>query len=95
MSITIDQITLDTPVDDGLVALSAYGKPRLSRMDKGWLCSVEVHSSAKGASIDVRSEFNCQTPKQAMLQCCVRLHDLVTSITAASRSAGGLSLPES
>jgi len=54
-----------------------------------------VHSSAKGASIDVRSEFNCQTPKQAMLQCCVRLHDLVTSITAAAQSAGGLAFPQS
>lgn len=56
-----------------LLALCAYGKPVLHRVDNGWYCKVSMHVAAKGTSFDVASDFSCASPIVAARECTDRI----------------------
>lgn len=56
-----------------LKALSVYGRPSLSIVDKGWHCWVSMYVSSKGIEFKVSSEFNHPTPISATTECFTRL----------------------
>jgi hypothetical protein len=60
-------------LDEILDALCAAGKPRVARMDHGWLCSIDMHVAAAGTEFKIRSEFDCETPLAAARQCAERV----------------------
>jgi hypothetical protein len=60
-------------VETMLEQLCRVGKPRVSRMNDGWLCAVDMHVSAAGTEFKIRSEFDCGTPFEAAQQCTERV----------------------
>lgn len=56
-----------------MVYLIRYGRPRLSYLDGGWYCKVEMNTNTKGTQFDVASEFNHPTPISAAKQCHERI----------------------
>jgi hypothetical protein len=62
-------------MENDLIALCKYGKPRIAKMPDGWMCSVDMHVAAKGTSFEVKSDFNCITPSAAVEQVMQRIED--------------------
>ena len=60
-------------LEDCLIELEKYGEPMLSKMDKGWYSKVEVFVTGEGVKFDVKSRFDCKTPKDAANECYGRL----------------------
>ncbi len=56
-----------------LDALCYYGKPRLSPLVSGWYCVVEMHVASKGASFEIKSDFDHATPGDAARMCASRI----------------------
>lgn len=56
-----------------MVYLIRYGRPRLSYLDGGWYCKVEMNTNTKGTQFDVASEFSHPTPIAAAKQCHERI----------------------
>jgi hypothetical protein len=63
----------ESNLEDALENLCRVGKPRVSRMDDGWVCAVDMHVSAAGTEFKIRSEFDCGTPFEAAQQCTERV----------------------
>jgi hypothetical protein len=68
-------IGAETPVERApadlegrLVWLLKFGIPRVSRVRSasGWHASIEMNTNTDGASFEVKSEFNHDTPSQAL-----------------------------
>lgn len=53
--------------------LLRYGKPRLSFLDKGWYCKVEMNTNTVGTQFDVASAFDQPTPLHAARMCHERI----------------------
>lgn len=68
-------------LEDVLKELEKLGRPRLHRLAAGWVCLVEMNTTAPGANFDVRSEFGIQTPGIAAVQC---LHRAQAAVKAGS-----------
>ena len=65
----LDQMDLE----ELMVYLIRYGKPRVSYLDGGWYCKVEMNTNTKGTQFDVASEFNQPTPLHAARMCHERI----------------------
>jgi hypothetical protein len=63
----------DLPLDEHLTFLIRYGRPRLSYLDKGWYCKVEMNTNTTGTQFDVSSEFGHLNPNEAVKQCHERI----------------------
>lgn len=50
-----------------------YGKPRVSYLDGGWYCRVEMNTNTAGTQFDVSSDFGQPTPLQAARMCHERI----------------------
>ena len=56
-------------MNDRLVALRKFGKTRISSFDDGsWYAQVDVHVTTLGASLEIKSDYDCKTPEQALTQ---------------------------
>lgn len=66
-----------------LIDMQRYGRPRLSRHDKGWYCCIEMNTNAIGAKFEVASDFEQPSPMTAALMCRDRAE-------AAIRAIGGV-----
>jgi hypothetical protein len=60
-------------LEELMVYLIRYGKPRLSYIDKGWYCKVEMNTNTKGTQFDVASDFEQPTPLHAVRMCHERI----------------------
>ena len=65
----LEQMTLE----ELMMYMVRYGRPRLSLHDGGWYCKVEMNTNAKGTQFDVASEFNQPTPLHAARMCHERI----------------------
>lgn len=63
-----------------LTYLIRYGKPRLSYLDKGWYCKVEMNTNTKGTQFDVASDFDMPTPILAAKQCNERIETAMKAL---------------
>lgn len=68
-------------LEQTLLRLNHYGKPRVSRMDRGWYCVVEMFVQAEGASVDIKSESNHPSPSTAAQECLDRVSAVVRDIS--------------
>ena len=57
-----------------------YGKPRLSYLDKGWYCKVEMNTNTKGTQFDVSSDFDQPTPLHAARMCHERIETALKAL---------------
>lgn len=64
-----------------LLRLNQFGSPSVSRMRGGWYCVVEMFVQAKGAKVDIKSEFNHSTPTEAAQICLDRVSAVVRDIS--------------
>jgi hypothetical protein len=64
-----DQPTLE----ELLMELKQYGKPRVSFLGDGWHCNVEMNTNTVGADFKCASEFGMPTPTDAAKQCLERV----------------------
>lgn len=83
----MDVIKIDLPfdlsngvsLDDKLIALTKYGKPRVSMVD-GWSACIDMSVSANGVDFSIRSDFGCKTPSLAVDQLISRLKSTLGSL---------------
>ena len=65
-------------VGDALRALAIYGKPALMLMDGNhWHCSLALHVTVAGTTLDVRSGFKHEQPEDAVYECGERLAEIL------------------
>jgi hypothetical protein len=64
-----DQPTLE----ELLMELKHYGKPRVGMFDSGWHCNIEINTNTVGADFKCASEFGISTPTDAAKQCLERV----------------------
>lgn len=64
-----------------LLALSAYGQPRVSLMSEGWHAYVEVRTGVTGVSTGVASGFKEPTPLAAAQELASRVVNLLENAT--------------
>lgn len=60
-------------LEDLLLLMVRWGKPRLSKQSDGWYCAVDVTVNAKGVEFKVQSDFNHESPFHAASDCHARL----------------------
>lgn len=60
-------------LQDLMLYLIRYGKPRISYLDGGWYCKVEMNTNTKGTQFDVASDFSHATPIAAAKECHERI----------------------
>lgn len=77
-------------LEETLNQLNSYGLPRLSRMDRGWFCTTEMFVSAKGAKVEIKSEFDHPSALAAAQTCLERVSAVLRDI---SRMADQKALP--
>ena len=58
-----------------LIALTKYGRPRVSMLGNEWYACVELHSRAPGFDATAKSDFDHLTPTAAAIQLLNRLQD--------------------
>lgn len=80
MSTTALQTTTAAPahgdqLEATLIALTKYGRPRVSLLGDGWYACVELHSRAQGFEATAKSDFDHRTPTAATSQLLKRLQD--------------------
>jgi hypothetical protein len=65
---------LDKTLEDVLQSLTVVGRPSLFSMRGAkWHCLCETYVSELGTSVDVRSNWDCETPTAAARQCAERV----------------------
>lgn len=67
-------------LEELLTYMVRYGKPRLSYLDKGWYCKVEMNTNTKGTQFDVASDFDQPTPLQAARMCHERIQTAMKAL---------------
>lgn len=60
-------------LEDLMVYMIRYGKPRLSYIQDGWYCKVEMNTNTTGTQFDVASDFSHKQPLLAAKQCHERI----------------------
>ncbi len=75
-----------TPVtlnlNECLQELSRHGYPRLMQMnDNGWYCAVDMKVTAAGATFQVKSEYDHESPDQAANQCVQRMRKALEDLS--------------
>lgn len=67
-------------LQDVLLDLAKWGRPRVSMQQSGWYSCVDVQITPTGAKFEVASEFGMATPLDAAKQCRERLHAAVSAV---------------
>lgn len=73
------------PADlEGVLAwLEKFGKPGVTKLDRGWHSNIDMHVSSVGATFKVASEFAHPTPLSAAQQCAERVVQTLRDLGAA------------
>ena len=69
-------------LEEMLLALAKYGKPRIAHDGDGWFCAVDMYVSAAGVEFKIASEFRRPSPMAAAQQCAQRLDKALSDIGA-------------
>jgi hypothetical protein len=69
---TFNQLNQPT-LEELLMELVKYGKPRVSMIGDGWHSNVEMNTNTVGADFKCASDFNMSTPTAAAKQCLERV----------------------
>ena len=73
--------TVEYGIEDGMLKLCEYGKPRLTSFGNGrWHCAIDVFCNGKGVEFKIASEFGEPSMVDAVRSCISRLHDALKSL---------------
>jgi hypothetical protein len=72
------QITEDLNVE--LQELIKFGHPRISHLQGGWYCKVEMNTNTVGAKFDIDSGFDHPTPMSALKVCRERITNALNQL---------------
>ncbi len=61
-----EEICATTDLESSLNSLCSFGQPKLSKMDNGWYCRIDMFVSSEGASFEIQSNFDHKTPSDAV-----------------------------
>ena len=64
-----------------MVEMIKYGHPRVSHMQGGWYCCVQMNTNTTGAKFDISSEFSHPTPMSAAKECYTRIQTALKQLT--------------
>lgn len=71
----------DLSLEELMLELTKYGRPRLSQQNKGtWHCCVDMRTGVKGADFEIKSEFRHKTMMEAAHVCLERVLKAVATI---------------
>lgn len=65
-----------------LIYMLRFGKPRVTFVSTGWCCKVEMNTNSKGTQFDVSSEFGHPTPLSAARECHERVVSAMKTLTS-------------
>ena len=68
-------------LEELMVEMLRYGHPRLSHIQGGWYCIVEMNTNTVGAKFDISSDFKQPTPLHAARQCHERILTALKELT--------------
>jgi hypothetical protein len=63
-----------------LIDLIKYGHPRISHLQGGWYCKVEMNTNTVGANFNIDSTFNHPSPMSALKQCKERIENALKQL---------------
>ena len=75
-----DDALKNMDIQKELVEMLDYGRPSLSFIDTGWYCRIKMNTNSKGATFDVRSDFNHGSPAEAIRVCRLRVKAAIKTI---------------
>ena len=78
---SLHHLSTDSDLNDILISMSMLGEPILHKMDRGWHCSIDMFVTGKGVCFTVKSDFTCNTPKDAAFQCIERIKASLNKLT--------------
>ena len=67
-------------LEDLLIMITRFAKPRLSHMSDGWFCVCDMYLSQDGCSFEVKSEFDHPSPLEAVTTCAKRILSALESL---------------
>lgn len=76
----IDDALKNMDIQKELIKMLDYGKPSLSFVNKGWHCGIEMNTNSKGSTFNVRSEFDHDSPAEAIRVCKLRAKAAIKTI---------------
>jgi len=72
---------INNDLEELLLNLTKYGKPRLNYMGKGWFAVIDIYVNVIGAELEIKSEFDHKTPKEAVIVLINRLNETIEKIS--------------
>ena len=72
-----------------LELLAQFGKPRISKHDRGWTCAVDMFVAGKGIAFEVKSDCDHPTPIEAAHVCEERLRLVLAQLTTQAPAIAG------
>lgn len=72
-------------LEELMVSMCRYGQPKLSMLDSGWNCWIQMRVQSAGASFEIRSEFGHKEPIAAAKECADRIAETLAKIGSAAR----------
>jgi len=73
---------LDADLETLLVYVSRFGKPRLSRMSRGWFATIEMNTNQEGSTFKIESNMDHKTPTIAAMVMVERMHKSLETLTS-------------
>ena len=77
---TKDDALKDMAVQKELVEMLDYGRPNLSFVSNGWNCNIKMNTNSKGSTFDIRSDFDHDSPAEAIRVCKLRIKAAIKTI---------------
>lgn len=69
-------------LEELIIHMVRFGKPRVSFISNGWYCKVEMNTNTSGTQFDVASEFDHPTPLSAARECHERIISAMKTLTS-------------
>jgi len=74
------EAALEATLEECLIALCKYGRPRLSRHKDGWYAEIEMHVPSEGVSFSIKTSFDEKTPSSAVSLLLSRVHETIKEV---------------
>jgi hypothetical protein len=65
--------TVSAGIEEKLVWLCRFGRPKLYRMENGWHCCIDMNTNTTGSKFEVSSEYKLASPSAAVDQLIERM----------------------
>lgn len=67
-------------LEELLLQLSKFGKPRVSHTGDGWYAALEMYVGREGVDFKIASDFGAPSPLRAVEQCAQRMKKALAAL---------------